>query len=193
MLQEKLAQYKVVLASKSPRRQQIFKELGIPFEIQLKEVKEVYPSHLVAAEITDYLAELKATAFKDSLHDNRLVITSDTIVWLDDKALGKPVDEEHAKEMLQKISGKKHQVISSISLTHQDFQKTFHDITEVYFKDLTSEEINYYVQKYQPYDKAGSYGIQEWIGYIGIEKIEGSYFNVMGLPVHKLYKELMQL
>ena len=193
MLREKLASYQVILASKSPRRQQIFKELGIPFEIQLKEVKEVYPEALKGTEITDFLATLKAEPFKDNLDNNELIITSDTIVWLENTALGKPHSQKEAVEMLQRISGKKHQVISSICLTNKNFQKTFNDTTEVYFKRLSIEEIAYYIKKYQPFDKAGSYGIQEWIGYIGIEKIVGSYFNVMGLPVHKLYEELMQL
>lgn len=193
MLKEKLNDYHVILASKSPRRQQILKELGIPFEIQLKEVKEVYPEALKGAEITDYLAVLKAKPFKENLQNNELIITSDTIVWLENRALGKPHSEKDAINMLQHISGKKHQVISSICLTTKNFQKTFNDTTEVYFKQLSLEEIEYYIRKYQPFDKAGSYGIQEWIGYIGIEKIVGSYFNVMGLPVHKLYEELMQL
>uniref|UniRef100_UPI0040477871 Maf-like protein n=1 Tax=Polaribacter sp. TaxID=1920175 RepID=UPI0040477871 len=193
MLKEKLNDYHVILASKSPRRQQILKELGIPFEIQLKEVKEVYPEALKGAEITDYLAVLKAKPFKENLQNNELIITSDTIVWLENMALGKPHSEKDAINMLQHISGKKHQVISSICLTTKNFQKTFNDTTEVYFKQLSLEEIEYYIRKYQPFDKAGSYGIQEWIGYIGIEKIVGSYFNVMGLPVHKLYEELMQL
>ena len=193
MLKEKLNAYHVILASKSPRRQQILKELGIPFEIQLKEVKEVYPKDLKGTEITDYLAVLKAKPFKENLQNNELIITSDTIVWLENRALGKPHSEKDAINMLQHISGKKHQVISSICLTTKNFQRTFSDTTEVYFKQLSLEEIEYYIRKYQPFDKAGSYGIQEWIGYIGIEKIVGSYFNVMGLPVHKLYEELMQL
>jgi len=193
MLKEKLNAYHVILASKSPRRQQILKELGIPFEIQLKEVKEVYPEALKGAEITDYLAVLKAKPFKENLQNNELIITSDTIVWLENRALGKPHSEKDAISMLQHISGKKHQVISSICLTNKNFQRTFNDTTEVYFKQLSLDEIEYYIRKYQPFDKAGSYGIQEWIGYIGIEKIVGSYFNVMGLPVHKLYEELMHL
>lgn len=192
MLREKLANYKIILASGSPRRQQFFKDLDIPFSIELKEIEEIYPKNLKAAEITDFLANLKASPFKN-LSKTDLLITSDTIVWLEEKALGKPKKTKDAFAMLQKLSGKKHQVITSISIKSKHFQKIINDTTEVSFKELTAQEINYYIDKYQPFDKAGAYGIQEWIGYIGIDKIEGSYFNVMGLPVHKLYKELMNL
>lgn len=192
MLREKLANYKIILASGSPRRQQFFKDLDIPFSIELKEIEEIYPKNLKAAEITDFLANLKASPFKN-LSKTDLLITSDTIVWLEEKALGKPKNTKDAFAMLQKLSGKKHQVITSISIKSKHFQKIINDTTEVSFKELTAQEINYYIDNYQPFDKAGAYGIQEWIGYIGIDKIEGSYFNVMGLPVHKLYKELMNL
>ena len=192
MLKEKLSKYNIILASKSPRRQQFLKDLDIPFVIQLKEIEEIYPKELQGTEITDYLAELKAQPF-NNLKENDLLITSDTIVWLNDKALGKPKDKNDAVKILQKLSGKKHQVITSVSIKGKHFQTLFNDTTNVYFKKLTVDEINYYLDNYKPYDKAGSYGIQEWIGFIGIEKIEGSYFNVMGLPVQKLYKELMKL
>jgi septum formation protein len=192
MLSEKLKNKNIILASGSPRRQELFKELGLEFSIQVKAIEEIYPSTLKGTEITDYLAELKADAFTD-LAENDIVITADTIVWLNDKAIEKPKDKQHAIEMLQELSGTGHQVITSICIKTQTSQKVFYDETMVYFKPLSMEEITYYVEKYQPFDKAGAYGIQEWIGFIGVNKIEGSYFNVMGLPVHKLYEELMKL
>ena len=192
MLKEKLSNYNIILASGSPRRQQFFKDLDIPFTIQLKEVEEIYPIELKNAEITDYLADLKAQPF-DSLNDNDLLITSDTIVWLNDEALGKPKDTAEAIVMLSKLSGTQHQVHTSISINNPNFQIITNDTTEVFFKELTDEEITYYINTCKPFDKAGAYGIQEWIGFIGIDRLEGSYFNVMGLPVHKLYKELMNL
>ncbi len=192
MLQEKLSKYTIILASKSPRRQQFFKDLDIPFTIQLKEIEEIYPKKLKGTEITDFLADLKSKPFTNLL-ENDILITSDTIVWLHNKAFGKPKNFNEAFTMLQELSGKKHQVITSISIKNKNFQKIINDTTNVYFKNLSDKEINYYINKYKPFDKAGSYGIQEWIGFIGIEKIEGSYFNVMGLPVYKLYKELMNL
>lgn len=192
MLKQKLKPYNVILASGSPRRHQFFKDLDIDFSIQLKEIEEIYPKELKAAEITDFLAELKSKAFRD-LKEEDLLITSDTIVWFEEKALGKPKDAKEAFTMLKALSNKKHQVITSVSLKSTVFQKIINDITTVSFKELTDEEIHYYIDKYKPFDKAGGYGIQEWIGFIGIDKIEGSYFNVVGLPVHKLYKELMTL
>ncbi|MEN8776471.1 MAG: Maf-like protein [Polaribacter sp.] len=192
MLKEKLKNYNIILASKSPRRQQFFKDLNIDFTIKLKEVEELYPQKLKGIEITDYLANLKAKAYKN-LKDNDLLITSDTIVWLENKALGKPKNYREAFVMLKNLSGKKHEVITSISIKNKKFQKIINDITTVFFKKLSDEEINYYINNYKPIDKAGAYGIQEWIGFIAIDKIEGSYFNVVGLPVHKLYKELMNL
>lgn len=192
MLANKLKDYNVILASGSPRRQQFFKDLNIDFSIQLKEVNEVYPDNLKASEITDYLANLKAEAFTN-LSKKDLLITSDTIVWLENKALGKPKNKEEAIAMLQSLSGKAHKVITSISIKSKHFQKIINDTTFVYFKEITNDEIGYYVDNYQPFDKAGAYGIQEWIGLIAIKKIEGSYFNVVGLPTEKLYKELIQL
>ena len=192
MLKEKLKNYNIILASKSPRRQQFFKDLNIDFTIKLKEVEELYPQQLKGIEITDYLANLKAKAYKN-LKDNDLLITSDTIVWLENKALGKPKNYHEAFVMLKNLSGKKHEVITSISIKNKKFQKIINDITTVFFKKLSDKEINYYINNYKPFDKAGAYGIQEWIGFIAIDKIEGSYFNVVGLPVHKLYKELMNL
>ncbi|MDP5105063.1 MAG: Maf-like protein [Polaribacter sp.] len=192
MLKEKLKNYHIILASGSPRRQQFFKDLNIDFDIQLKEVDEIYPQELKGTEITDYLADLKSKAFSN-LSEKELLITSDTIVWLENKALGKPKDAQDAFKMLRALSGKKHEVITSISIKNKFFQKIINDTTFVTFKEISDEEINYYINNYKPYDKAGAYGIQEWIGLIAISNIEGSYFNVVGLPVHKLYEELMKL
>tara|TARA_B110001450_G_C17644392_1_gene490567 strand:- start:1461 stop:2039 length:579 start_codon:yes stop_codon:yes gene_type:complete len=192
MLREKLKNHTIILASGSPRRQQFFKELDLDFIIQIKEVEEIYPKKLKGSEITDFLADLKSKPFTN-LSKNDLLITSDTIVWLNDKALGKPKNEDEAFSMLKELSGKKHEVITSISIKSLAFQKIINDITTVYFKELTDEEINYYIKNYKPFDKAGAYGIQEWLGFIAIHKMEGSYFNVVGLPIHKLYKELMDL
>ena len=192
MLREKLKEYNIILASKSPRRQQFFKDLDIDFTIKLKEVEEIYPPELKGTAITDFLADLKSKAF-NNLAANDLLITSDTIVWLEEKALGKPKDEADAFAMLRALSGKEHQVITSISIKNKHFQKIFNDTTTVSFKEISDDEINYYIKNYKPFDKAGAYGIQEWIGFIAINNLEGSYFNVVGLPVHKLYKELMNL
>ena len=192
MLKEKLKDYQVILASGSPRRHQFFKDLDIDFTIQLKEVEEVYPEELKGSEITDFLADLKSRSFIN-LSEKELLITSDTIVWLEGKALGKPVDAADAFLMLSALSGKKHEVITSISIRSKYFQKIINDTTIVSFNAITDDEINYYIKHYKPFDKAGGYGIQEWIGYIAINNLEGSYFNVVGLPVHKLYKELMNI
>jgi septum formation protein len=192
MLRNKLSNYNLILASGSPRRQHFFKELDVPFTIEIKEVNEIYPNHLKAAEITDYLADLKSKCFTN-LKSNDLLITSDTIVWFEEKALGKPKNKKDAFNMLKKMSGKQHAVYTSISIKSSFFQKIFHDETIVEFEEFTDEEINYYLEKFSPYDKAGSYGIQDWIGLVGVKKIIGSYFNVMGLPVHKLYKELLKI
>ncbi|MDA9087113.1 Maf-like protein [Polaribacter sp.] len=192
MLKQKLNNYNVILASGSPRRQQFFRDLDIDFSIQLKEIEEIYPENLKGVAITDYLSNLKSDAFS-TLNDKDLLITSDTIVWLEGKALGKPKDAKDAFTMLRAMSGKKHEVITSVCLKTTSFQKIINDITSVTFKELSDNEIHYYINNYKPFDKAGAYGIQEWIGFIGIDKIEGSYFNVVGLPVHKLYKELMDL
>lgn len=187
-----LSKFHLILASKSPRRQQLLKDIGIDFEIRLKEVDEVYPPTLKGKEVALFLSKLKAEAFKNDLQTNDVLLTSDTIVCLGEKILGKPKDKQHAIEMLGKLSGKKHEVITAVTLTSISKQHSFAVATAVYFKPLTLAEINYYLENYQPYDKAGSYGIQEWIGYIGIEKIEGSYFNVMGLPVKEVYEELIK-
>lgn len=192
MLREKLKNYHIILASGSPRRQGFFNELDIDFNIDVREVVEVYDPKLKASEITDYLSQLKASVFTD-ISEKDLIITSDTIVWKDEIAIGKPKDRNDAKQMLSNLSGEMHQVITSVCFTTRDFQKTIHDTTKVWFKKISEEEIDYYLNTYQPYDKAGSYGVQEWLGYIAIDRLEGSYFNVMGLPTHLVYKTLMEL
>jgi septum formation protein len=183
--------WNIILASKSPRRQNLLKELGFQFEIKTKEIEEIYPPELQKEEVAVFLSELKASAFKQDLKTNDLVLTSDTIVCLADEIIGKPTDRSDAIKMLGKLSGNKHEVITAVTLLSKDKQRTFYDVTEVHFKELTLSEIEYYIDKYEPFDKAGSYGIQEWIGYIGIEKINGSYFNVMGLPVKRVYDEIL--
>ena len=189
MITEILAPFKIILASQSPRRHELIKGLGIDFKIQLKQIEEIYSDDLKREEITNYLAKLKASSF-DKLKENEIVITSDTIVWFDEKPLEKPKDKNQAIEMLTKLSGEKHEVLTSICLTTSKKQIVDFDVTSVFFKELSGNEIDFYVENFKPYDKAGSYGIQEWIGYIGVEKIEGSYSNVMGLPTHLLYKML---
>lgn len=192
MLNEKFKNHHIILASGSPRRQQFLKELDVDFEIKLKDIEEIYPEHLQAEEITNFLAKLKASAFVDDLKQNDILITSDTIVWLDNKALGKPKDFVDAFQMITEMSSKTHKVITSICIKAIEKEVVFYDETLVTFANLSSEEIKYYLNNYKPYDKAGSYGIQEWIGLVAIEKIEGSYANVVGLPTHKLYQELMK-
>lgn len=193
MLNEKLNGRKVILASGSPRRQQFLRELNIDFEIRLKEVEEVYPPHLEGAAITDYLAILKASALDDSATEDEIVITSDTIVWHEGKALGKPADRNHAFEMLKSLGGKTHEVITSVCIRHKGNSDVFNDTTKVTFNPLSDDEINYYLENYRPYDKAGAYGIQEWIGLVAIARIEGSYNNVVGLPVDKVYQHLLKI
>lgn len=193
MLNEKFKNNRIILASGSPRRQQFLKELDVDFEIQLKDIEEIYPEHLQAEEITNFLAKLKASAFVLDLDDNDILITSDTIVWLNNKALGKPKDYDDAFEMLSEMSGKTHKVITSVCLKTTNKEIVFYEETLVTFTALSSDEIKYYLDNYEPFDKAGSYGIQEWIGLVAIEKIEGSYANVVGLPTHRLYEELMKL
>jgi len=189
MLRDKLKGYKLILASGSPRRQQFFKDLDVDFEIRLKEVEEIYPDTLKAEEITDFLAKLKADAF-GPIADNELLVTSDTIVWHQGKALGKPKDFDDAVTILKSLSGSTHEVITSVCFRTTDKTDLIHDVTKVTFAPLTDAEIKYYLEKYQPFDKAGAYGIQEWIGFIGVTKIEGSYTNVMGLPTDKVYHYL---
>ena len=191
MLKELLQHRTIILASGSPRRQQFFKEMDLSFTLQLKEIEEVYPNHLQAEEITNYLAALKAKAFEGELQEKDILVTSDTIVWLDGKALGKPKDKADAFAMLQKLSNQTHEVITSVCLKSLAKTDIFHRITKVTFAALSDEAILYYLDKYQPFDKAGSYGIQDWIGLIGISKIEGSYTNVVGLPTELLFKKII--
>ena len=193
MLQEKLKDHHIILASGSPRRQQFFKELEIDFEIRLKPVKEEYPSELKDVEITNYLAELKAAAFDGELSTRDILITSDTIVWHEGKALEKPTDPAQALEMIKALSGKTHEVITSVCFKTVEKLRTVHAITRVTFSSLEEDEIKYYIDKYRPFDKAGAYGIQEWIGLIGVEHLEGSYFNVVGLPTHLVYQTLREI
>ncbi|MDO6759191.1 Maf-like protein [Tamlana sp. 2_MG-2023] len=190
MIKDRLKNHHIILASGSPRRQEFFKNLDLDFEIRLKPVKEEYPPRLTHFEISNYLSQLKALPFKAELQPNDILITSDTIVWHDSKALGKPVDAQEAFNILKSLSNTTHEVITSVCFTTTTFEKTLYNITKVTFKPLSDEEINYYIEHDKPFDKAGAYGIQDWIGQIGVTKIEGSYFNVMGLPVHLVYKTL---
>lgn len=184
--------YNIILASKSPRRQQLLKSLGIEFSVQTIEVDEVYSDKLTKHEIPVYLAELKAEPFRDKLTDNDLLITADTVVCLENQILGKPKNRQEAIEMLQNLSNREHQVITGVCLSSKQKSHSFFSLTNVRFKQLTFDEINYYVSEFKPYDKAGAYGIQEWIGTIGITHIEGSFYNVMGLPIQKLYEEIQK-
>ena len=184
--------YNYILASKSPRRNQLLKSLGIEFKIKTKGVEEIYPDNLTKEEIPVFLAELKAKPFLAELKINDLLITADTIVWFNGKVLGKPKDKLEAIQMLQQLSGNEHQVISGVCLTSSHKKKSFYSVSNVKFKILTNSEIEYYVAEFEPYDKAGAYGIQEWIGSIGITHIEGSFYNVMGLPIQKLYEQIQK-
>ena len=190
---DNLKKYKIILASKSPRRKQLLENLGVEFIIITKNVKEVYPSNMTPAETALFLSELKAGAFPESELDNdTLIIAADTIVSLNGEIMGKPSDYDDAKEILNKLSGRDHEVITGVSLKSKTKFRSFSVKTKVHFKKLSDEEIDFYIDKYKPMDKAGAYGIQEWIGYIGIDKIEGSFYNVMGLPTQKLYEELLK-
>ncbi|MBC8593790.1 septum formation protein Maf [Oscillospiraceae bacterium N12] len=191
---DNLKKFNVVLASNSPRRKELMSGLGIDYVVKtLPDVDESYPGTLRGEEIPAYISREKADAYKKLIQPDELLITADTIVWLDGEVLGKPKDKEDAVRMLRKLSGASHQVITGVCLTTKDWQKSFTATTDVTFAALTDEEIDYYVGKYAPMDKAGAYGVQEWIGFIGVEAISGSYFNVMGLPIQRLYKELKQL
>ncbi|SHG85693.1 septum formation protein [Flavobacterium fluvii] len=190
MLKNKLQKYKLILASGSPRRQQFFKDLDLDFEIRLKEIEEIFPSELKAEEITNYLAELKAGAFEGELKNHEILITSDTIVWHKNKALGKPKDAQDAFEILKSLSNATHEVITSVCFKTNIDVKVIYEVTKVTFNKLSEEAILYYIENYKPFDKAGAYGIQEWIGFVGVSKIEGSYANVMGMPTDKVYEYL---
>lgn len=186
--------YTIILASNSPRRQELLKGLDIDFQIRvLPDLEESFPEELEGEDIPVFIAQAKAEAYKAGILPNELVITADTIVWLEREVLGKPVDEADAMQMLRRLSGKTHQVITGVCLTTQDWQKSFAAVTEVTFDTLSDEEIDYYVKKYRPMDKAGSYGVQEWIGFVAAKNINGSFFNVMGLPIQRLYQELKNI
>jgi|SRR5690554_3046328 septum formation protein len=188
----KINNYQILLASGSPRRQQFLKEMGLDFQLQVRPINEIYPASLEGQEIAEYLARSKAAAFPD-LKEHQLLITADTIVWFENRVLEKPTHHQEAIQMLQQLSGNTHTVYSSVCLTTTQKQLLRCDQTQVWFKNLTAAEITYYVENYQPFDKAGGYGIQEWIGAIGVSRIEGSYNTVMGLPTHLLYEMLIEL
>ena len=192
MMLKNLENYRLVLASKSPRRQQLLRNLELEFDVRPADLDEVYPDELGMTAIPVYVAQMKADALKDTIQENELLITADTIVWKDDKVLCKPKTRDEAINMLRELSGNQHQVITGMHLQSQNKKVSFHAVTEVWFDEMSEDEIFYYVDKYKPYDKAGAYGIQEWIGYVAIYKIEGSFYNVMGLPVHKLYQYLKE-
>lgn len=184
--------YTLILGSASPRRQELLKGLGFNFSLKPINADESFSERLKAQEIPLYLAEMKANAYGEKLNENELLITVDTVVWCENKVFNKPADYLEATNMLRALSGKMHEVFTAVCLKSASKQKVFYDASKVYFKNLNGEEIDYYLTHYKPYDKAGSYGVQDWIGYVGIEKIEGSFYNVMGLPVKILFEELMK-
>ena len=191
---ENLKKYRVILASNSPRRKELLSGLGIDYEVKtLPDIDESFPEGLSEVETAAYIARAKAGAYRPVMQSDELIITADTIVWLDGEVMGKPADEEDARRMLRALSGQTHQVITGVCLTTVESQKTFATVTDVTFARLSEEEIAFYVEHYRPMDKAGSYGIQEWIGFVGVESISGSYFNVMGLPIQRLYTELKKI
>ncbi len=191
---DNLKKYKVILASNSPRRKELLSGLGVDYEVRtLPDIEESFPDHLKGGDIPLYIAREKAEAYREIMHPDELIITADTIVWLDGEVLGKPLDREDALRMLRLLSGRTHNVFTGVCLTTTEWQRSFIAATEVRFAELSEEEITYYVDRYLPMDKAGSYGVQEWIGYIGVENISGSYFNIMGLPIQRLYKELKKI
>ena len=191
---DNLKKYKVILASNSPRRKELLAGLGVDYEVRtLPDVDESYPETLQGADIPLYIAKEKADAYVAMMQPGELMITADTIVWLDGKVLGKPRDREDALQMLRTMSGRTHEVFTGVCITTTDWQRSFTAQTEVRFATLSEEEIDYYVDNFQPMDKAGAYGVQEWIGFIGVENISGSYYNIMGLPVQKLYRELLKV
>jgi septum formation protein len=190
MVTDDLNRHRIILASRSPRRQQLLRELGLRFDVVTKDYPETYPGSLTGEEIAIFLSKAKADYFKNDIAYNEIIITADTIVWCNGRVLGKPEDKYEAAEMIRDLSGNTHEVITGVTLLSTKRERTFSDTTKVTFDALTDAEINYYIERFRPYDKAGAYGIQEWIGIAGCSRIEGSYFNVVGLPVQKLYKEL---
>ncbi len=193
MWKDKLEGYTLILASGSPRRKQFFTDMGLNFEVRLKSIDEIYPQTLIGNEIPDYLSKLKASAFEGTLSEKEILITSDTVVWYEEKSLAKPGNAKEAITMLSTLSNDWHEVITSVTFTTLSSQRTVSHTTRVKFKLLSQEEIVYYVANFKPFDKAGAYGIQEWIGLIGIEEIKGSYTNVVGLPTQLVYKTLMEM
>src|SRR5690606_3347246 len=191
MLKEKFKHHNIILGSSSPRRIELLHGLDIDFITNTIAVEENFPEQLKGAEITDFLSRKKAEVFE--LQPKDVMLTSDTLVTISDEVLGKPKDADDAFQMLKKLSGKAHDVITSVTIQTTNFQKTVNHTTKVFFKELTDDEILYYIENYKPFDKAGAYGIQEWIGFIGVERIEGSYFNVVGFPVHLVYKLLQEV
>ncbi|EIY30526.1 Maf-like protein [Bacteroides cellulosilyticus] len=191
---DNLEKYKVILASGSPRRRELMAGLGVNYEVRiLPDVDESYPDTLQGEEIPLYIAKEKADAYIPMMQPDELIITADTIVWLDGEVLGKPRDREDALQMLRTMSGRTHEVFTGVCITTTDWQRSFTAQTEVRFATLSEDEIIYYVDNFKPMDKAGAYGVQEWIGFIGVENISGSYYNIMGLPVQKLYRELLKV
>ena len=183
--------YKLILASNSPRRKELLAGLGVPFEVRvLQDIDEHYPKNLPVNEVARYIAKEKADAYRRIVTADELIITADTVVIVGDEILGKPMDEADAVRMLRLLSGRTHQVTTGVCLLTAEKERCFDVTTDVTFKTLTDEEIHYYVNRYRPFDKAGAYGIQEWIGYIGVTGLNGSYYNVMGLPVQRIYQEL---
>lgn len=194
MILDNLKKYKVILASNSPRRKELLAGLGVDYEVRtLPDVDESYPETLQGADIPLYISKEKADAYQAMIQPDELMITADTIVWLDGKVLGKPEDREDALQMLREMSGRTHEVFTGVCITTTKWQHSFTAQTEVRFSVLSEEEIAFYVDKFQPMDKAGAYGVQEWIGFIGVENISGSYYNIMGLPVQRLYRELLKV
>lgn len=194
MILENLKKYQITLASNSPRRKELLSGLNLDYKVKiLPDIDETYPDTLKGEDIPLYIARKKAEAYKSIMSKNELIITADTIVYTDGEVLGKPKDEADARRMLHALSGRSHQVITGVCITTSRFQRSFASVTEVTFDTLTDEEIDFYISTYNPMDKAGAYGIQEWIGFIGVSKLNGSYFNVMGLPVQRLYRELKNI
>ena len=189
---DNLNNYKIILASRSPRRQELMRELGLKFEIVIRDYDESFPDGLTGNEIALFVAKAKASVFKNEIAENEIVIAADTIVWCNNNVLGKPVDKADAIRILKEISGNTHEVITGVSLLSLKNQVTFSVSTKVTFEVLSDDEIEFYIDNFNPYDKAGAYGIQEWIGITACSRIEGSYFNVVGLPVQRLYKELQE-
>lgn len=194
MILENLKKYQITLASNSPRRKELLSGLNLDYKVKiLPDIDETYPDTLKGEDIPLYIARKKAEAYKSIMSKNELIITADTIVYTDGEVLGKPKNEADARRMLHALSGRSHQVITGVCITTSRFQRSFASVTEVTFDTLTDEEIDFYISTYSPMDKAGAYGIQEWIGFIGVSKLNGSYFNVMGLPVQRLYRELKNI